>query len=234
MNIAIIPARGGSKRIPRKNIKLFNGKPMIAWSIETARDSGLFSHIIVTTEDDEIANVANNYGAITPFRRPHNLSDDFTPTVPVISHAVTECLKLGWKIEYACCIYPCAPFIDINDLHLALDLIKKTNSKFIYPVVEYSHPIHRAMHRSNTGKMKFVFEDCELSRTQDLQKSYHDAGQFYWGEINSWIANFKMHTDGITLVIPSWRTVDIDSEDDWKRAEILYKFIHGQNKKNKS
>jgi pseudaminic acid cytidylyltransferase len=226
MHVAIIPARGGSKRIPRKNIKEFCGKPMIVWAIEAAKKSGLFEQIIVSTDDEEISELANAWGAKTPFKRPADLADDLTPTVPVIAHATKECLRLGMSLDYVCCIYPCAPFIEANDLVVALDLAVKNKADFVYPVAEYAHPIQRAMKMSITGKMEFISPQYELTRTQDLEKSFHDAGQFYWGNPMAWMAGKKMHTAGLGMKIPNWRVVDIDSMEDWERAELVFKALY--------
>lgn len=222
MRIAVIPARGGSKRIPRKNIKNFCVRPMIAWAISTARESGLFDHIIVSTDDEEIAELARNWGAETPFVRPANLADDLTPTVPVVAHAVKSCIEYGWAVDYACCIYPCVPFLQVSDLVAALDLAQARNADFVYPVTEYAHPIQRAMRQLPGGKMQFFSPEHELTRTQDLEKSYHDAGQFYWGKASAWLEQKKMHTAGLGMQIPNWRVVDIDTENDWKRAELVF------------
>ena len=223
MRIAVIPARGGSKRIPRKNIKEFCGKPMIAWAITTALESELFDHVIVSTDDEEIAAISIKWGAETPFSRPAELADDLTPTVPVIAHAVKACLDNAWEVKSACCIYPCAPFLQVDDLIIAFDLLQKNNADFVYPVTEYAHPIQRAMRQLPGGQMQFISPENELTRTQDLEKSYHDSGQFYWGRASAWLEHRRMHTDGLGMTIPSWRVVDIDSMDDWKRAEDIYK-----------
>lgn len=223
MKIAVIPARGGSKRMPRKNIKDFCGKPMIARAICAARESGLFDHIIVSTEDSEISELARAWGAATPFVRPSNLADDHTPTVPVVAHAVKSCLDLGWTADYVCCIYPCVPFLQVSDLITGLDLALERNADFVYPVTEYAHPVQRAMRQLSGGKMQYYNPEYELTRTQDLEKSYHDAGQFYWGKASAWLEQKKMHTDGLGMPIPNWRVVDIDSSDDWLRAEQIYK-----------
>ncbi len=225
MNIAVIPARGGSKRIPRKNIKQFSGKPMIAWAISIALESNLFDEVIVSTDDDEIAGVARSWGAKTPFVRPENLADDITPTVPVVAHAITACSNLGWEIEYACCIYPCVPFLQVTDLVDALNILLDCNADFVYPVTEYAHPVQRSMRRLPSGKMQFYSPKFELTRTQDLEKSYHDAGQFYWGKVAAWLDHKKMHTDGLGMPIPNWRVVDIDSEDDWIRAAKIFQSL---------
>ena len=221
MKIAVIPARGGSKRIPRKNIKIFNGKPMIAWAIQIAQKSKLFDEIFVSTDDYEIKKISEQYGAIVPFIRPPEISDDKTPTVPVISHAIKEIERLYQKVEYACCIYPCSPFIISSDLKKSFQMLVSSGENYVYPVVEYPHPIFRAMKKSKEGNMKFIYPEYELSRTQDLEQTYHDAGQFYWGRADAWRQLKKMHTDGLGMVIPYYRVIDIDTEDDWKRAELF-------------
>jgi len=225
MNIAIIPARGGSKRIPGKNWRMFCGKPMITWAIDCALNSQMFDKVIVSTDDEHIAQVACDAGAETPFVRPALLADDFTPTVPVIAHAVEACEAIGWSIEYACCIYPCVPFLQTSDLVEAFSLLKESNAHFAYPVTEYAHPIQRAMRRLSTGQMQLFQPEHELTRTQDLEKSYHDAGQFYWGTASAWKSQLKMHTAGVGMAVPNWRVVDIDNLDDWKRAELLYELL---------
>jgi len=221
MNIAIIPARGGSKRIPRKNIKLFGDKPMIAWAIEAAKKSGKFDHVIVSSDDPEIIEISNQWGAETPFLRPDSLADDFTPTVPVIAHAIEECQRLGWLVNYACCIYPGVPFLEPADLIKAYDVLNSTNVDFVYPVSEYPHPTQRAMRQLQSGQMQFMDSTHEMTRTQDLETTFHDAGQFYWGRVSAWLEHKKMHSEGVGMVIPNWRVVDIDNFDDWKRAEML-------------
>lgn len=226
MKIAVIPARGGSKRIPRKNIKEFCGRPMLGWAIDAAQKSCLFDHIIVSTDGEEIAELARKLGAETPFVRPVELADDLTPTVPVVAHAVKSCLDLGWTADYVCCIYPCVPFLQVGDLVSALNLANARKADFVYPVTEYAHPIQRAMRQLPDGKMQLFTPKYELTRTQDLEKSYHDAGQFYWGKASAWLEHKKMHTDGLGMLIPNWRVVDIDSADDWKRAELIFKAIN--------
>jgi len=226
MKLAVIPARAGSKRIPRKNINNFCGKPMIAWAINAAKYSGLFDHIVVSTDSDEIAEIARYCGAETPFMRPANLADDLTPTVPVIAHAVGACLALGWKADYVCCVYPCVPFLQPIDLINSIALLQRRDADFVYPVTEYAHPIQRAMRQLPDGKMQLFSPEYELTRTQDLEKSYHDAGQFYWGKASAWLEHKRMHTDGLGMAIPNWRVVDIDSMDDWKRAEFIFTLIN--------
>jgi N-acylneuraminate cytidylyltransferase len=227
MNIAIIPARGGSKRIPRKNIKPFAGKPMIAYAIDAAKASGLFEHIVVTTDDEEIAQLARDQGAETPFMRPILLADDHTPTVPVVVHAIDACQSLGWQIDFACCIYPSVPFIQVDDLKAAFDLLKTSGLDYSFPVTEFPSPVHRALKRSNVGETTPFFpDDYELiTRSQDLEPAYHDVGQFYWGKSQAWKNNPLVHKNGAGLLIPSWRVVDIDTHEDWIRAELIHQVL---------
>jgi N-acylneuraminate cytidylyltransferase len=226
MKIAVIPARGGSKRIPRKNIREFAGKPMIAHAISAAKQSGLFEHVVVSTDDDEIARIALEWGAETPFKRPSELADDHTPTVPVIAHAITACQALGWQIDFVCCIYPGVPFIQTDDLNRALELLQSGRAAYSFPVTEFPSAIQRALRRLPDGQMQPFYPEHELSRTQDLELAYHDAGQFYWGKPDAWLTNNKIHGNGIGLPIPNWRVVDIDTSEDWARAEILYSAIN--------
>lgn len=222
MNIAIIPARGGSKRIPRKNIRNFAGVPMISYAIIAARSSGLFDHVVVSTDDDEIAQIAQGYGAEVPFRRPRNLADDHTPTVPVIAHAIEECEKLGWKIEHACCIYPAVPFIAVEDLREARQLLVATGADYSFPVAEFPSAIQRGLRRGESGRMSSFFPEFELIRTQDIEPAYFDAGQFYWGTRQAWLNNPRVHNSGVGIVMPAFRVVDIDTAEDWKRAELMH------------
>jgi pseudaminic acid cytidylyltransferase len=222
MNIAIIPARGGSKRIPRKNIKLFAGKPMIAHAITVAKASGLFEHVIVTTDDDEIAKIAKERGAETPFARPAELADDSTPTVPVITHAITACENLGWQIDWVCCIYPGVPFLQVDDLKGALQLLQRADVDYCFPVTEFPHAIQRALSINENGRLSSFWPEYELTRTQDLDSAYHDAGQFYWGSKQAWMTNNRFHSCGVGFVIPNWRVIDIDTPNDWHRAEIFH------------
>ena len=225
MNIAIIPARGGSKRIPRKNIKEFCGKPMIAYAITAAKESGLFEHIVVSTDDEEIAQIATTWGAETPFVRPVELANDYTATVPVIVHAIEDCRNLGWKFNQVCCIYPGVPFIQIDDLKQALGHMNITEADYCFPVAEYPSAIQRALKRLSNGKMQPFYPEFELTRTQDLGLAYYDAGQFYWGKTEAWISNPKVHSNGLGYIIPNWRVVDIDTPEDWLRAELIYRAI---------
>ena len=230
MNIAVIPARGGSKRIPRKNIRLFAGKPMIAYAIEAAVQCGLFSHVVVSTDDEEIAATARECGAETPFSRPFHLADDHTPTVPVIAHAIEACENLGWQFDHVCCIYPGVPFIQQEDVKSALDLLKHVAAAdYSFPITEFPSAIQRALRRKESGIVASIYPEHEMTRTQDLERAYYDAGQFYWGGKSAWRNNPRIHNSGAGLVIPNWRVVDIDTPEDWHRAEAMHRALFGSH-----
>ncbi len=221
MNIAVIPARGGSKRIPRKNIKPFGGKPMIAYAIAAARESGLFEHVVVSTDDDEIAAVATQHGATVPFRRPKELADDQTVTVPVIAHAAQWFADQGQAPQAVCCIYPCVPLLRADDLRGAFAMFTERDADYVYPVVAFHSSPWRAMTQLDGQPMRFVYPEYELTRTQDLPKCYYDAGQFYWGKTTAWTRGLRMHSNGHGWEMPGHRVVDIDTPDDWLRAELI-------------
>lgn len=229
MNIAVIPARGGSKRIPRKNIKYFAGKPMIAHAIAAAKSSALFDHVVVSTDDDQIAQIAREWGAETPFARPNELADDHTPTAPVVAHAIRACERLGWPIELVCCIYPGTPFIEIDDLKGALALLRHSGADYCCPVAEFPSAIQRALKRNDDGRVQPLYPQYELVRTQDLEKAFYDAGQFYWGTKEAWLSNPRVHSGAAGYLIPSWRVVDIDTGDDWDRAERMHQAFTGRS-----
>ncbi|MEQ5857779.1 pseudaminic acid cytidylyltransferase [Halomonas sp. EF61] len=224
-NIAVIPARGGSKRIPRKNIKNFLGTPMIGYSINLALSSGIFDRVIVSTDDEEISKIAIELGAEVPFVRDAKLADDLTPTLPVIRNTIQVLGVETTRENLVCCIYPCAPFVTIKDLIVAKKLVQDYGEGFCYPVVEYAHPVQRAMKMNSEGLMSFFTPENELKRTQDFELSYHDAGQFYWGSTESWSVRTSLHSNSVGLPIPNWRVVDIDTPDDWVRAEKLYRTL---------
>lgn len=227
MKIAVIPARGGSKRIPRKNIKPFGGKPMIAYAIDAAITSGLFEHVIVSTDDDEIGTISRQYGAETPFVRPPELADDHTPTVPVIAHAITACQALGWQVDFACCIYPGVPFIQVDDLKAGFELLKTSGANYSFPVTEFPSAIQRGLKRGQDTRMAPFNPEYEQTRTQDLEQAYYDAGQFYWGGAQAWLStSTRLHSGSAGLVIPQWRVVDIDTNEDWARAELIYRAMN--------
>lgn len=226
-NIAIIPARGGSKRIPRKNIRAFAGKPMIGYAIEAALACEAIARVVVTTDDDEIAAIAEDFGAEIPFRRPPELADDITPTVPVIQHAIQACRTRGFKIDHVCCIYPGVPFIRTDDLAEALALlIENAGEGYTFPVTGFPSPIQRALRRGEGGAVA-PFDPAHVNtRTQDLEPAFFDAGQFYWGHADTWVSGANIHANGRAIVLPEWRVVDIDTPEDWDRAEALHRAIH--------
>lgn len=224
MNIAIIPARGGSKRIPRKNIKEFCGKPMIAWTIETAKLSGLFEHIMVSTDDAEIAKVAEKWGAEVPFIRPPELSNDFVGTTEVIAHATQWALAQSWPVNAVCCIYATAPFAQVDDLKRGLEALESGNWEYAFTATDFASPILRSFKQNPDGGIEMFFPEHFATRSQDLPTALHDAGQWYWGRPAAWIENkriFDRHS--IPVIIPRWRVQDIDNQDDWLRAELIFK-----------
>ena len=233
MNIAVIPARGGSKRILRKNIKLFGGKPMIAYAINAAKQSGLFDHVVVSTDDEEIATIAQELGAEIPFIRVGDLANDHTATVPVISHAIKVCEAMGWNIDYVCCIYPAVPFIEMNDLQGALKQIETGGADYCFPITKMPSAIQRALKINNDGFLSPFYPGFELTRTQDLESAYYDAGQFYWGKKDAWLTKPQIHSCGMGFIIPSWRVVDIDTPEDWERAELLALAFKGRRKRQR-
>ena len=222
MRLALIPARGGSKRIPRKNVKPFAGQPMIAYAIQGARAAGVFDRIVVSTDDAEIAEIARAHGAELPFTRPASLADDHTGTREVIAHAITACRSLGWTVDEVCCIYPGVPLLRGEDLAAALNLLSPTRAEYVFPVTEFPSAIQRALRRSDDGLTAPFYPEHTQTRTQDLEHAFHDAGQFYWAHAETWLTLPSIHANARTLVLPSWRVVDIDTPADWERAEALH------------
>lgn len=222
MNIAIIPARGGSKRIPRKNIKEFYGKPMIAWSIEAAKEADLFDRIIVSTDDEEIARVARKWGAEVPFNRPEELADDFVLPTKVVTHATQWLLDHDVNLHAVCCIYATAPFVLATDIRRGLTALQSGNWAYAFPVTEFAAPIFRSFKETEDGGIEMFFPEHFETRSQDLPRALHDVGQYYWGRPDAWLSGariFDRHSKPI--LIPRWRVQDIDTIDDWVRAEIL-------------
>lgn len=223
MNIAIIPARGGSKRIPRKNIKLFHGKPMIAYSIEAAIASGCFDKVIVSTDDQEIADVAKQYGAEVPFLRPVEIADDYATTMDVMSHAIQWCQHQGWGLEAACCIYATAPFVLPEDLQQGYQLLQKEGVQFTFSATSFPFPIQRAIKLDKHGSVAMFAPENELVRSQDLEEAYHDAGQFYWGRAEAFLAKLSIFSSHSRVVLlPRNRVQDIDTIEDWEFAQALF------------
>lgn len=229
MKIAIIPARGGSKRIPRKNIKNFCGKPIIAWSIAAAKASGLFDHIIVSTDDAEVAEVARHWEAEVPFLRPADLSDDFAGTTEVIAHAAQWALNQGWMVSGVCCIYATAPFIRSEDLKRGMELLESGNWAYAFSVTEFAAPVFRSFHQIHNGGIQMYFPEYSTTRSQDLPSALHDAGQFYWGKTSAWLNKIPIFSESsVPVLIPRARVQDIDTPEDWLFAEFLFKFTRDQ------
>ena len=222
MRVAVVPARGGSKRVPRKNIKLFHGRPMIAYAITAAQRSKLFDRVIVSTDDEEIAQIAKKHGAEVPFLRPAELSDDQTPTVPVIAHSIKSLKEMNWSVTEACCIYPGVPFISANDLWMAYEKLKNSDAHYVFPITNFPSPIQRALRLLSDGAVEPFYPEFVSTRTQDLEAGFYDVGQFYWGKAQAWLDGMNIHQNAKTIVIPEWRVVDIDTLADWDRAELLY------------
>lgn len=222
--VAIIPARGGSKRIPRKNIREFCGKPMIAWSIEAAITSGCFDRVVVSTDDAEIADVAKRYGAEVPFMRPAEFSGDYVGTLPVLRHAVDWLKNDGESIDFACCIYATAPFISPSDLQRGWELIRQEHASYAFSVTSYAFPIQRAIRITKDGRVAMFNPEHFNTRSQDLEEAWHDAGQFYWGTADAWLEERAIFGEGAMPVkLPRHRVQDIDTPEDWARAEWMFK-----------
>jgi len=220
MTICVIPARGGSRRIPRKNVALFHGRPMIGWSIAAARDAGVFDRIVVSTDDAGIAAVAVQEGAEVPFVRPADLAGDHTPTVPVIAHAV-QALGLA-KDMPVCCLYATAPMVQAEDLRRGLAMLQP-DSSFVVSVTTFPFPIQRALRHHADGRIEMMDPTHMTTRSQDLEETWHDAGQFYWARAATWGAGLPVFGPGARgLTLPRHRVQDIDTPEDWARAEALF------------
>jgi pseudaminic acid cytidylyltransferase len=227
MRLAIIPARGGSKRIPRKNIKPFAGKPMIAWSIAAAQQSKCFDRIIVSTDDNEIAQVAQAFGVDVPFLRPPELSDDHTGTIPVIAHAVAWQNSYGQAVSQVCCIYATAPFVQAQDLQRGLSVLQTSGAQYAFSVTSYAFPIQRAIRITPEQRVTMFQPEHFGTRSQDLEEAWHDAGQFYWGEASAWLTGRPLFSqDAAPVPLPRHRVQDIDTPEDWARAELMFKIIN--------
>lgn len=231
MKVAIIPARGGSKRIPRKNIKEFFGKPMIAWSIEAARKSGCFDEIIVSTDDLEIADVATEWGAAVPFLRPAELADDFTGTKDVVAHAVHWLgSHRSSSPNLVCCIYATAPFLAPEDIIRGYELISAGRAAFALSVTTFDFPIQRALRIGPDRYVQMMEPRFANTRSQDLEVAYHDAGQFYWGRRESWSSDLPLNgPSSVAVELPKFRVQDIDTVDDWRRAELMFSALNCSN-----
>ena len=222
--LAVIPARGGSKRIPRKNIRLMSGRPLIAWTIETAVSSGIFSEVIVSTDDPEIAHIAEAEGASVPFIRPDELANDTATTGAVMAHAVEFMTNAGFAGDDVCCLYPSAIFVTGEDLIRARELLggAQEDPQYVMSVVEYPHPIQRALRIDEAGTATAVSPQFALTRTQDLEQHFHDAGQFYWGRTQAWRQMRPVVESVRAYMLASGAVVDIDTEADWVLAERIH------------
>jgi N-acylneuraminate cytidylyltransferase len=219
--VAVIPARGGSKRIPRKNIRPFHGRPMLAWPIAAVKASGLFDRIVVSTDDDEIAGVARAHGAETPFLRPAELSGDHVATLPVIRHALEA---LGGAVDYACCIYPTAPLLQPAHLRQGFEALSaRPDKSFALGVATFPFPVQRAVRINAEGALEALYPEHRETRSQDLEPAYHDAGQFCWGRARAWLDGEAVFSDRtLPVVLPRRLVQDIDTPEDWEIAELMF------------
>lgn len=227
MNVAIIPARGGSQRVPRKNIRNFCGQPMIAWSIQAAQAAGCFDRILVSTDDPVIAEVAESFGADVPFTRPQELAGHHTATIPVIRHAVEQLGETGCRPDFVCCLYATAPFVTPELLRRGLaELEAHPDTEFVFSAAAFNYPIWRSLKLNPDGTAAMHWPKHELTRSQDLPTAYHDAGQFYWGTCQAYQNNEGFFSARCRLcLLPSYLVQDIDTEDDWHRAEFAFQAL---------
>jgi N-acylneuraminate cytidylyltransferase len=223
MRVAVIPARGGSKRIVGKNIRPFCGRPIIEYSIAAARSSGCFDRIIVSTDDDAIADVARAAGAEVPFTRPAELSDDHTATIPVVAHAIEWLAEADQHPDLVCCIYATAPFLRADEILLGLKMLRESRCDYCFTATGFAAPIQRAFRIDADGRVEMFSPAHFNTRSQDLEPAYHDAAQFYWGTAAAWLdARPVFSPSSVPLVLPRHRVQDIDSEEDWVRAEAMF------------
>lgn len=226
MKVCIIPARGGSKRIPNKNVKLFHGKPIIAYSIETALSSGCFDKVVVSTDDENIARIAKEYGAEVPFMRPSELSNDHTATLPVIKHAIETLEEQGHSLTLVCCIYATAPFVSIKSLQESLVQLQDSEADYCFTVTSFPSPIQRAIKITSNQRLEMFNPETLYTRSQDLEEAFHDAGQFYWGKVDAFKAKKPLYSEFATpYVLPRYLVQDLDTPDDWVRAELMYQVM---------
>ena len=229
-NVAIIPARGGSKRIPRKNIKPFLGKPIIAYSIKAALDSGLFDEVMVSTDDKEIAEIAISFGAKVPFLRSAANADDFATTIDVIAEVIEDYKKEGKSFEYASCLYPSAPFNTAKRIQQFFDYLLKSGYDCVFPVLKYGYPIQRALRKNDKNKIEMLQKEHLITRSQDLEDTFHDAGQFYCFNVKALMKERKLWTNNTgAITIDEISAQDIDNLEDWEMAEFKYQYLTKKN-----
>jgi pseudaminic acid cytidylyltransferase len=227
VKIAVIPARGGSKRIPRKNIRSFCGKPIIAYSIAAAQQTGLFDQVVVSTDDEEIASIARTFGATTPFVRPKEIADDFTGTNAVVKHAVAWFNAQSHDVTHACCLYATAPLVQAQYIAEGYEALSRSDAAFAFSVTSYAFPIQRAVRITPEGRVDAIYPEHRMTRSQDLEHVYHDAGQFYWGTARAFLEDmplFAPHSVGV--ILPRHLVQDIDTLEDWNQAELMYGAIN--------
>jgi pseudaminic acid cytidylyltransferase len=235
MMIAIIVARGGSKRIPGKNIKNFFGKPIISYAINATLESGLFDKVIVSTDSEEIADVSRTYGAEIPFIRPAELADDYIPILDVFHHAIQHYKNQSHDMKYFCGILPTAPFLRAEDLKRGFTIIKKHQVSSAFSVTTYGYPILRSLKVNDNGNLEMNWPEHEMTRSNDLEEVYHDAGQFYWLNCDSYLKSKRIYTeDSMPVILPRYLVQDIDTLEDWESAEIMYQTLLNKNKEKES
>lgn len=224
--VAVIPARGGSKRIPHKNIKPFCGKPMIVYSIEAAKNAGIFDRIIVSTDSKEIALIAKEFGAEIPFMRPAELADDFAGTDAVILQALKRLMEDGEKIYYICCIYATAPFVKAKYIIKGYNILRDEHATSCFSVTTYSFPISRSLKINNQNRLEMFWPEYRETRSQDLPEAYHDAGQFYWADVKKYLKEKQFYSkDSVPVILPRYLVQDIDTLEDWETAEKMYSIL---------
>lgn len=229
--VAIIPARGGSKRLPRKNIRPFFGKPIIHYAIAAAKASKIFDDVMVSTDDEEVATAAMLGGCATVIKRPAELADDHVGTGAVMRHAIQYLVDNGAAIEQACCIYPCTPLIHPLDLHEGFHLMMVSDYAYCFPVARYAPAVQRMLRMDDLGVLKSVWPNFDEVRTQDLDERWHDAGQWYWGKAHAWLNELQPYAGvAVGLPIPRWRAIDIDTLDDWRVAEAVFAAQHNEGR----
>jgi len=228
--IAVIPARGGSKRIPRKNARMFAGKPMIAHSIAAALNSEAIEEVLVSTDDQEIREISLKHGALVPFIRPSELSDDQTSLMEVMAHAARWAKRQSSSTRYICCLFATAPLVSAKDIAAGLDLIQSGSWSYVFGATTYAYPIFRSFELLPSGGLQMFFPGHFKTRSQDLPEAIHDAGQFCWGHVDAWESQRATLDQWSTIVkIPRWRVQDIDTEEDWTQAELLVRALSGRN-----
>lgn len=224
--VAVIPARGGSKRIPHKNIKPFCDKPMITYSIEAAKGASIFDRIIVSTDSKKIASIAKESGAEVPFMRPCKLAGDHAGTDAVVLHALKRLMEDGEKIDYICCIYATAPFVKAEYIIKGYNLLRDKNAASCFSVTTYSFPIFRSLKINNQNRLEMFWPEYRETRSQDLTEAYHDAGQFYWADVKKYLKEKQFYSkDSVPVILPRYLVQDVDTHEDWETAEKMYSVL---------